>query len=185
MGQEGVKLASCDYTSHRADNEICDPAALEPFNTKNPSDVGSVPKSDLLRFSQNGASTPSPCFYSSAAHAQWLLSPCHACNEAAILVFLRSSSLFGLTSFFGSEPKIMLPLPNKGVSFPETNAISGGQLPGIGGQFETEWGVSLVRNSQPALCFLRAGGNLLLQPRATLRIVLSFEASVFVFFYQF
>ena len=117
MGQEGVKLASCVNTSHRADNEICDPAALEPFNTTNPSDVGSVPKSDLLRFSQNGASTPSPCFYSSAAHALWLLSPCHAYNEAAILVFLRSSSLSGLPSVIGSEPKIMLPLPNRGGQF--------------------------------------------------------------------
>jgi hypothetical protein len=37
----------------------------------------------------------------------------------------------------------------RGVSFPESTICQGGQFPGIGGQFETVRGVSLVRNLQP------------------------------------
>ena len=38
---------------------------------------------------------------------------------------------------------------NNGVSFPELNPfVRGVNFPGTGGQFKTEWGVSLKRNSQ-------------------------------------
>ena len=178
-------MASCVNTSHRADNEICDPAALEPFNTTNPSDVGSTPSQAYSAFLITLQVLLHPVFthpqlmrYGFYRHATRIMKPQYLFSfvHRLCLVCHRSSV---------PNRRSCCNCQTKGVSFPETKPISGGQLPGMWGQFETEWGVSLVRNSQPALCFLRAGGNLLLQPRATLRIVLSFEASVFVFFYQF